>query len=99
MAELVSLRTYATRVEAELARALLQRAGIAAEISADDLGGLLSALEAVRGVKLLVRAEDLAAADAALAQAEAASPSNQAVPYSEDEVPDPFDEPEQQQTP
>lgn len=37
--ETVVIRTFRSRLEAEMARALLEERGIGSEISADDLGG------------------------------------------------------------
>jgi hypothetical protein len=73
MSELVCVRSYAFRPEADLARSVLDAAGIESVIVADDasgmrpLGGLMN-----RGVMLCVLEEDAARADAALAEGEPA---------------------------
>jgi len=61
MADLVCIRTYATRVDAELAKALLEANDIYAAVSADDLGGCLpgTPLGFVGGARLLVAQADI----------------------------------------
>jgi hypothetical protein len=59
---LVVLETYESRVQAELARGLLEGAGIAAVVSADDCGGMRPELRLNMGVRLLVAEGDLLAA-------------------------------------
>jgi hypothetical protein len=56
---LVTVRTYGSRVEAELARGLLEACGIPSYVSADDAGGMRPSLQLVLGVRLIVRAIDL----------------------------------------
>jgi len=51
----IVLRTYATEVAAELARATLEANGVSALVRSADAAGLL---RYVQGVELLVRAED-----------------------------------------
>lgn len=61
MSDLVVLRRYRWRHEAEVARGLLEDAGIGAAVSADDAGGMLAAGGFPMGalpVRLLVREED-----------------------------------------
>lgn len=58
----IILETFASRIEAELAAALLEGEGIEALIMADDAGGAYPALQFVRGVRLLVASEDEARA-------------------------------------
>jgi hypothetical protein len=57
--ELVAVRTFLTRIEAELARSALEAAEIDAMVDADDAGGTQSGLWLARGVRLLIRAEDI----------------------------------------
>lgn len=64
--ELVCVRTFANRHEAELARGALQASGIGALVAADDAGGEVPGLDFPRGVAVLVRSADLAAAREAL---------------------------------
>ncbi len=69
MPDLVVLRRYRWRHEAEVAQGLLEDAGIGALVLADDAGGLLGGIGLPLGeppVRLLVREEDLEAAREAL---------------------------------
>jgi Putative prokaryotic signal transducing protein len=59
---LVVVRTFADRIEAELAHSALEAAGIESMIRADDAGGLRPAMGFSNGVALLVRAEQAEAA-------------------------------------
>ena len=61
-AELVVVRTFGSRFDAEMARSALDAAGIGAAIRSDDSGGLRPHLAFVNGVELVVRAEDAEAA-------------------------------------
>ena len=56
--DLVVVRTYSYRPEAELARSALEANGIEATVEADDCGGQRPLLGANIGVKLLVRRPD-----------------------------------------
>jgi hypothetical protein len=59
MTELVFIRAYTNRFEAELAEQYLADQGIEAMVQADDAGGMYAGLSLGRkGVRLLVRAED-----------------------------------------
>jgi len=55
---LVTVKTYVTETEAEVAASCLQANGIACMLSADDCGGMLSAMDNYSGVKLTVKAGD-----------------------------------------
>lgn len=55
--ELIVIRTYLNRIDAELAQGALEAADIQSMIRADDAGGLRPGLW-MSGVELLVRAED-----------------------------------------
>ncbi len=57
-AELVVVGTFLNQIDAELAHGALEAAGIESMISADTAGGLRPHLSMMRGVRLLVRAED-----------------------------------------
>ena len=59
---LVVLETFGSRVEAELARGVLEGAGITAVVAADDCGGMRPELGMTRGVRLLVGELDVTAA-------------------------------------
>ena len=58
---IITINTYPSRMDAELAKSLLDSAGIESFISADDEGGMLSfphgSLSA-SGVKLLIKEND-----------------------------------------
>ena len=56
--ELVVVKTFLTRMDADLARGALESAGIEAIVRPDDVGGTKPSLW-MGGVGLLVRAEDL----------------------------------------
>jgi hypothetical protein len=62
MANLVAVAVFPARVEADLARGALDAAGIYAVVAADDAGQQNPGLDYSRGVAVLVRSEDLAAA-------------------------------------
>jgi hypothetical protein len=65
MSELVKIRNFNQRYEAEIARGLLEEGGIESIISADDCGGQLMGLLSLRmgGVKLLISEEDVVKAE------------------------------------
>ena len=65
--DLVVVRTFADRIEAELAHSALEAAGIESMIRADDAGGLRPAMAFSNGIALLVRAEQASAAAEVLA--------------------------------
>ena len=56
--ELVVVRTYMYRHEAEVGRSMLEANEVDAVISADDAGGLRPGLGAATGVRLLVTRRD-----------------------------------------
>jgi hypothetical protein len=57
---LVSVETFVSRVQADLAHGALIAAGIDAVVSSDDAGGAYPAM--TQGLRLLVRSEDAARA-------------------------------------
>ena len=60
MANLVCIKTYPDRTEAELVKGVLESKGIKAMVSADDAGGMNPALLwATGGVRLLVKKNDI----------------------------------------
>jgi hypothetical protein len=63
---LVVVRTFADRIEAELAQSALKASGIESMIRADDAGGMRPAMGFSNGVALLVRVEQASAADEVL---------------------------------
>ena len=67
--ELVVVRTFGNRIDAELARSALEAAGIESTIVDDDGGGTQPQLR-LRGVTVVVRAEDAARAEEILGQAD-----------------------------
>jgi hypothetical protein len=54
----VVLETFPNRIAAEMAAGLLESEGIEAMVLADDAGGAYPSLQFVRGVRVLVAAED-----------------------------------------
>ena len=56
--DLVVVRTFSDRIEADLAQSALEAAGIESMIRGDDAGGLQPGLWVGTGVDLLVREED-----------------------------------------
>jgi hypothetical protein len=54
----VVLQTFYNRIEAEMAQGILEAEGIETVIMADDAGGTYPMLQFLRGVKLMVAAED-----------------------------------------
>ena len=61
--QLVVVRTYPSHVDADLARTALEAAGIDSMVESDDQGGQSPGLAFTRGIALLVKSEDLDAAD------------------------------------
>ncbi len=56
--ETVVLRSYAHEMEAEIAKSVLESAGIPSFIQRDDAGGMMPSLQFLRGARLIVRRED-----------------------------------------
>ena len=65
-AELVVVRTYQNRFEADVAKTALDAAGIESMLRSDDYGGRGPNLTLTQGIEILVRAEDARDADAIL---------------------------------
>jgi len=77
--ELVVVRTFGSRVEAEMAWSHLEAEGIDAIVQADTAGGMREHLAwSGAGFRLLVRAEDEAAAKEVLSPREVGEPGDQA---------------------
>ena len=66
MDDLITLRTFTSRAEAELARTALEAYGIECIIGSDDCGGQRPSLTMANGVRLIARAEDLERAEEVL---------------------------------
>ncbi len=62
----IVIRTVATRIEAELARGLLESAGIPAWVSTDDAGGAYP-FQLSDGARVMIRESDHDAAESVLA--------------------------------
>lgn len=60
--ELVSIGTYNSLTEANLVKARLSTDGIEALVQSDDIGSMTPTMITVRGVQVLVREQDRAAA-------------------------------------
>ena len=64
MCEMVNIRTFINRIDAELLKSMLESHGIKASISADDCAGLRSHLVfGTGGVKLFVGKDDVEEAE------------------------------------
>lgn len=61
--ELIPVSTFQSTVDAQIAKGVLDEAGIESMIRSDNAGGMYPS---IAGVELLVRAEDLARATEAL---------------------------------
>jgi hypothetical protein len=71
MSDVIAVKSFPTRLEAEMARELLEGEGIPALVSADDAGGMRPwPLSYEFGAEVRVRAEDAVHARAVLAQME-----------------------------
>jgi hypothetical protein len=66
MSEFVVVKSFSNQPTAIVARAALEANGIKAVISSDDAGGMEPQLQLTRGVRLLVRSDDVTAARAVL---------------------------------
>jgi hypothetical protein len=71
-AELIVIRTFLTRVDADLAKSALDAAGIESMVRSDDAGGLRPHLW-MGGIALLVRQEDVDRAETVLEKADPAT--------------------------
>ena len=59
MSDLINIRTFTHRYEAEMAKSLLEEKGIKATISTDDSGGLRSSLAFAGETELLIKKGDV----------------------------------------
>lgn len=62
MPDLVCIKTFLNRYEADLAKGFLESEGIEAFVSADDAGGMRPHLAFTGGVRLMVKNEEAEAA-------------------------------------
>ena len=58
MADLICVKTYLNKHEAELAKGFLESQGIEAMVSSDDCGGARPSMTFLTGAKLLVKESD-----------------------------------------
>lgn len=58
MSEIILLKTFYDKMEAEIVRGYLETAGIEVIIEEDDAGGYYPSLDLTDGVHILVREED-----------------------------------------
>jgi len=63
---LVVIRSFGDEIEANLAKSMLDSAGIESMFSRDNCGGLEPQLSLMQGIKLVVRKEDAEQAEAIL---------------------------------
>ena len=66
MQDYISVATFVNELDAELAHATLAAAGIPAYLKFDDTGGMMPVLQHIRGIRLLVRVEDVPEAELVL---------------------------------
>lgn len=64
--DLVTLGTYSSLTEANLVKARLESDGIDSLVQSDDIGSMTPTMASVRGVLVMVRADDRARAMEAL---------------------------------
>jgi Putative prokaryotic signal transducing protein len=64
---LVVIRAFGDEIEANIAKSMLDSAGIESMFSRDNCGGLEPQLSLMQGIKLVVRKEDAEQAEAILA--------------------------------
>lgn len=76
MPEWVVLRTFSYQYEAEVVKSVLEGSGIEAMTNSDDCGALDPALGLVRGVKVLVAADQLEKAENVLGASREDNPSD-----------------------
>ena len=58
MERLKNLKTFNTRIEAEIAKSFLESQGIRSYIFSDDAGSMVPSQDFITGVKLMVNKED-----------------------------------------
>ncbi|MFZ3086292.1 MAG: DUF2007 domain-containing protein [Candidatus Hydromicrobium sp.] len=59
MDKFLTVKTFNSRIDAEIAKSYLESFGIKAEIFSDDAGQSITSLQSIRGVKLLTNRKDL----------------------------------------
>ncbi len=80
MADMVVVKTFSYQHEAELAKSVLEGSGIEATTNSDDCGALDPALGLVRGVKVLVPADQIERAEDVLGALSVALPPDTSPP-------------------
>ena len=70
MENLITLKIFNTRIEAEVLRSLLESSGIKSWILSDDAGSMFPAQASINGVRLMIRYEDFKTASELLARPE-----------------------------
>ena len=68
MSHTVLVKTYSLRMDADLAKAILESNGVQAIIAADDAGGMEPWLRSAQQFRVLVRQEDATVARRLLAE-------------------------------
>jgi hypothetical protein len=74
---MVVLRTFSYQHEADVVKSVLEGSGIEAMTTGDDCGAMDPALALVRGVKLLVAADQREQAESVLANSGEGNPSDE----------------------
>lgn len=59
MDKFLTVKTFNSRIDAEIAKSYLESFGIKAEIFSDDAGQSITSLQSIRGVKLLTNRKDI----------------------------------------
>ena len=59
---IIPIKSYSSRMDADLAKAVLEANGIEAIVSADDAGGMEPWLASAQHIQILVREEDASVA-------------------------------------
>ncbi len=77
MSEIILLKTFYDKIEAEIVRGYLETSGIEVLVEEDDAGGFYPSLDLTDGVHLLVREEDYDEALAILDEVPEYDPDNE----------------------
>lgn len=67
MENLITLKIFNNRIEAEVLRSLLESSGIKSWILSDDAGSMYPSQASINGVRLMIRDEDFKTASELLA--------------------------------
>lgn len=68
MENLITLKIFNNRIEAEVLRSLLESSGIKSWILSDDAGSMYPSQASINGVRLMIRDEDFKTASELLAR-------------------------------